>query len=141
MKSIFKEWRTFLTEDDLPDTTQVVKLVLMNKDRHVLFLRRSNYVKKYAGELDLPGGHVKEGESLLDGLVREVEEETSLRIFRATLYTKKENIAYFRSIYEKGRVNLSNEHTEYEFVDVMTIENPSKFEKIAIEVVKDEQFR
>ncbi len=141
MKSIFKEWRTFLTKNDLPDTAQVAKLVLMNKDRHVLFLRRSNYVKKYAGELDLPGGHIKEGESLLDGLAREVEEETSLRIFRATLYTKKENIAYFRSIYEKGRINLSNEHTEYEFVDVMTIENPSKFEKIAIEVVKDEQFR
>ena len=141
MKSIFKEWRQYLLENESPDTSQVVKLVLLNKHNHVLFLKRSNYMEKYAGEMDLPGGHIKEGESMLDGLKREVEEETGLEIFRATLYTKKENIAYFRSVHEKGNIILSNEHTDHAFVDVMKIQNPSKFEKIAIEVVKNEQFR
>jgi len=141
MKSIFKEWREYLSENESPDTPQVVKVILLNKDNHVLFLKRSNYMEKYAGEMDLPGGHIKENESLLDGLKREVEEETGLKIFRATLHTKKENIAYFRSIYEKGNIILSNEHTDHAFIDVTQIENPSKFEKIAIEVVKNEQFR
>ena len=140
MKSIFKEWREYLSENESPDTSQVVKIILLNKDNHVLFLKRSNYMDKYAGEMDLPGGHVKEDETLLDGLKREVEEETGLEIFRATLHTKKENIAYFRSIYEQGDIILSNEHTDHQFVDVMKIKNPSKFEKIAIEVVKNEQF-
>ena len=37
-----------------------------------------DYVDKFAGEWDLPGGHLQQDEGLLDGLRREVEEETGI---------------------------------------------------------------
>ena len=60
----------------LEDSSEVAKIVLVDSQGRVLFLKRSNYLEKFAGEWDLPGGHIKEGEKLLEGLFREVEEET-----------------------------------------------------------------
>ena len=139
MNHFLKTWKAFLKEENSKDTSTIAKVVLMNADRHVLFLKRSNYVNEFAEEWDLPGGHVKEGEGLLDGLIREVEEETSLILFRTTLFKKIGNKHYFRSIYERGNIVLSREHTDFEFIDVTQIQNPTKYEKIAIEVVQNEQ--
>ena len=84
----------------------------------------------------MPGGHVHVGEELIDGLFREVEEETGLVIKRARLFKKMENLYFFEGVYEKGNIVLSNEHSEHVFIDPLSIENPSKFEKVAIEVVQ-----
>ena len=77
------------------------------------------------------------GEELIDGLFREVEEETGLVIKRARLFTKMKNLHFFEGKYEKGKIILSNEHSEHKFIDPLTIENPNKFEKIAIQVVQN----
>ena len=138
MSSFLKSWKAY-TKEEAKDTAIIAKVVLMNANRDVLFIKRSNYVDKFAEEWDLPGGHIKEGESLLDGLVREVQEETSLILFRATLFKKVGRHHYFRSIYERGNIILSREHTDYEFIDVTQIQNPSKYEKIAIEIVQNEE--
>ena len=134
MRYIYESWRRFLTEED---TSTVAKVVLVDENNHVLFLKRTDYTDKFKGEWDLPGGHIKSGESLMDGLIREVEEETGLTIRRARLFTKQGNLHFFESKYEKGNIILSNEHSEHKFIDPLTIQNPSKFEKIAQEVVKN----
>ena len=119
------------------DTSIVAKLVLVDSNNHVLFLKRTNYTEKHKGEWDLPGGHIKNGEDLTDGLKREVEEETGLRVSRVRLFTRQGNLYFYEGVYEKGNIILSNEHSEYKFVDPLSIENPSKFEKISQEVIKD----
>ena len=40
------------------DSKIVAKIVLFDKENKVLFLKRSNYIKKFAGKWDLPGGHI-----------------------------------------------------------------------------------
>ena len=137
MKLIMENWKKFITEDD-QDSEEVAKLVLVNSNNEVLFLKRSNYVDKFAGEWDLPGGHIKVGESLKDGLTREVEEETGLKILRARLFTKVENLSFFEAVYEKGNIILSNEHVDHAFIDPFSFKNPDKFQIIAQEVLKNE---
>lgn len=119
------------------DSKRVAKIILVNDKKQVLFLKRTDYHKKFAGEWDLPGGHVHVGEELMDGLFREVEEETGLTIKRARLFTVMDNLHFFEGVYEKGKVILSNEHSDYEFRDPLMIDNPNKFEKIAIQVVQN----
>ena len=137
MNYIFESWRLYLKEEKFKDSKKVAKIVLVDGEGKVLFLKRTAYHKKHAGEWDLPGGHVHVGEDLKDGLFREVEEETGLSIKRAKLFTKKENLYFFQGVYEQGDIILSNEHSEYEFIDPLTIQNPSKFEKVAQLVVKN----
>ena len=55
------------------DIDTVAKVVLIDENNRVLLLKRSNYMKKFAGEWDLPGGHLRENESLLDVLAIEVK--------------------------------------------------------------------
>ena len=135
-------WRKHITEEDpnkeeAQDSKEVAKLVLVNSEGKVLFLKRSNYVNKFAGEWDLPGGHLKVGEKLMAGLQREVEEETSLKVLRVRLYTRIDNISFFEGVYEQGTVVLSNEHTDFEFIDPFEFRNPDKFQTIAQKVVDD----
>ena len=74
---------------------------------------------------DLPGGHVAEGETLADGLFREVMEETGLTItdseelFTKTLTLGKETkpvIFYFVEMESDADLKLSEEHTDYEWI-------------------------
>ena len=53
------------------DTKTVAKVILLDGDK-VLLLKRSGYVKKFANDWDLPGGHLKQNENLIKGLKREV---------------------------------------------------------------------
>ena len=142
MKLIMENWRKHINptesseiENTEEDSSEVVKLILVNSERKVLFLKRSNYVNKFAGEWDLPGGHLKIGEALMDGLQREVEEETSLKVLRVRLFTKIDNISFFESVYEQGSIVLSNEHTDHKFINPFEFKNPDKFQKIAQKVV------
>lgn len=137
MHNILNTWRLFLEQKAHKDSKRVAKIILVNDKKQVLFLKRTDYHKKFAGEWDLPGGHVHVGEELMDGLFREVEEETGLTIKRARLFTVMDNLHFFEGVYEKGKVILSNEHSDYEFRDPLMIDNPNKFEKIAIQVVQN----
>ena len=62
------------------DSRQVAKVVIIDDHNRVLMLKRSNYMDKYAGEWDLPGGHIRVGEDFLVGMKREVKEETNLDV-------------------------------------------------------------
>jgi 8-oxo-dGTP diphosphatase len=118
------------------DTSTVAKAVIIdNKDR-VLFLKRSNYMDKFAGEWDLPGGHLKGNESLIVGLEREVEEETGLSVSEPKLISVDDNLHFFYCNYDSQPVKISHEHTEYRFFDKNDLDPSQKFQKIAISALE-----
>ena len=92
------------------DIKTVAKIVLIDNGGRVLFLKRSDYMEKYAGEWDLPGGHLKSNENLSVGLKREVEEETGLQI--------------------------SHEHTDFKFFEKKDLDPKEKFQRVALKALE-----
>ncbi|MAT87074.1 MAG: hypothetical protein CL532_00780 [Aestuariivita sp.] len=118
------------------DSSAVAKIVVIDNEGRVLFLERSKYHKKHAGELDLPGGHVKEQESILKGLERELYEETGLRLDYISFFKQIGNKHYFHARYNSQPIKLSDEHTDYGFYDREQLNSKEKFQKVAIEVLE-----
>lgn len=118
------------------DLRAATKVVIIDNENRVLFLRRSKYHKKYAGELDLPGGHVEKGESISKALDREVLEETSLVVKHAVPYKTIENIYFFHMKYDFQEIKISKEHIDYNFYRKEDLDPGKKFEKIALEILE-----
>jgi 8-oxo-dGTP pyrophosphatase MutT (NUDIX family) len=117
------------------DTKNIVKIVLIDQHNRVLFLKRSEYKPKFAGEWDLPGGHIKTNENLNSGLKREVFEETSLQIDNPVFIKKIENTSYFFEKYNSQPIKISHEHVDYKFLSEAELDPDKKFDKIALEIV------
>ena len=128
-----------ITVEIVPNDIEIVaKAIIINSENKVLFLKRSEYTKKFAGEWDLPGGHLREGESLVAGLVREVKEETSLNIEQAVFVEKQKNLHFFKCKFKEQQISLSKEHTEFKFMEISELEgSEEKFKKIALSVLKE----
>ena len=123
------------------DINTVAKVIILDSEDRVLFLKRSKYVDKYAGEWDLPGGHLKENESLEAGLKRETLEETGIDLGDCVFYNNLENLNFFYFKYDSQPVTLSHEHTDYRFFEKSQLKPSEKFQRIALEIiqkVKDE---
>ena len=118
------------------DSETVAKIVIFDDENRVLLLTRSDYHKKHAGELDLPGGHIKVGEPLVKGLRREIEEETGLKIKKPKFFKQKGNKHYFYIKYDSQAIKLSREHVDYAFYEKKQLNTSKKFEKIALEVLE-----
>lgn len=58
----------------------VAKVLLFDRDQHVLILRRSETHPYFPHETDYPGGEIEKGESGPDGVRRELIEETGIEI-------------------------------------------------------------
>ena len=136
MKPILDSWRGLLLEEKTKDTKKVAKVVIYDDENKVLFLKRTNYTKKYAGEWDLPGGHGHEGEEIEKTARRETREETGLSLGAIEKVEVIENTTFFKVKMHDGDIKLSEEHSEFLFRDVKTIKNPDKYEKVAQRVVK-----
>ncbi len=118
------------------DIDSVAKIVIVDIKNRVLMLTRSSYHKKYAGELDLPGGHLKKDESVTKGLEREVREETGLNIKNPIFYKTIKNKHYYYIKYDSQPIKLSKEHTDYKFYGKKSLNPDNKFEKIAIDILE-----
>lgn len=118
------------------DITTVSKVILIDSKNRVLFLKRSNYVDKYAGDWDLPGGHLKANESLEAGLARETKEETQLNVRNPTFLLKMDNLHFFYAMYDSGEVKLSHEHTDYKFFSAKELDSGEKFQKVALRALE-----
>lgn len=118
------------------DIRTVAKVVLVDENNRVLFLKRSDYMEKYAGEWDLPGGHLKSNESLSDGLRREVKEETGLDIKNEKLVEIQSNLHFFCAKYDSTPIKVSHEHTGFRFFDKKSLDPNEKFHKVALKVLE-----
>lgn len=102
-----------------------VKAVIVRDKDQVLLLRRAKGTVN-PEKLDLPGGHLDEGETLEECMLREIQEETGLNVaigslIRAIEFPKdhkffkqeKRGLRYL-AFYQGGEVQLNEqEHTEY----------------------------
>ena len=125
------------------DISTVAKVILIDQKKRVLFLKRSKYTKKYAGDWDLPGGHLKRDENLISGLKREVEEETRLNVRDPAFLLKMDNLNFFYAMYDSQEVKLSHEHTDFKFFSKTELDSSQKFQKIALkalEKIENESF-
>jgi ADP-ribose pyrophosphatase YjhB (NUDIX family) len=66
----------------IPIIPRITARVLIEKDNQYLFLLQTD---ERGGELSLPGGRVKNKEFIRKGLVREVLEETNLKVIKKDL--------------------------------------------------------
>ena len=99
-------------------------LILFNK-KILLLQRASEDARGNSGNWELVGGCLEFGENLLEGLVREIKEETELtaridRLLCASTHVptsaeqaKQFVFLYYLSYADTDRVKLSEEHTDY----------------------------
>jgi 8-oxo-dGTP pyrophosphatase MutT (NUDIX family) len=57
-----------------------VCMALVDRDKKVLITRRHKQMKIFPHAWVLPGGHVEHGETLEDAVIRELGEETGVKI-------------------------------------------------------------
>ena len=122
MKKIFNNWHNYLKEDKQVDSNKVAKAVIFNDDLEILLLATDNN-PQFEGHWDLPGGHVMINENNLDGLVREVWEETGLILKDPEkLYTKGTTTFYVATL-PSGEIKLSNEHKDVMFASLQQLDD------------------
>ena len=117
----------FSVEDQmhLSDTTRLSAKAVILRKKEVLLLHRP------VGRWDLPGGQVKQGETVTDGLTREVIEETGLAVRpldQLTAIRRKGSksghclsLAFLCAAdgpVKPSTINLSPEHDGFAFVDL-----------------------
>ncbi|MFH1364815.1 MAG: NUDIX domain-containing protein, partial [Candidatus Aenigmatarchaeota archaeon] len=107
-----------------------VKAVIVD-DGKVLLMRRSDGYDYASGWWDIPGGRTSPGEEPLEGLKREVKEETGmelkdiLRPLDARTVFNDGNTQIVRITFlctADGDVNLSKEHTHFEWRDLKNLD-------------------
>ncbi|MEK6959254.1 MAG: NUDIX domain-containing protein [archaeon] len=100
------------------------KALILHKGKY-LTVKRSPTAKVYPNCWDFPGGKLERGENSIDGLKREVLEETNLnvKILKPILvYSEKNTHFVYVVVFEceligSEEIKLSKEHTEYKWVD------------------------
>jgi 8-oxo-dGTP diphosphatase len=106
-----------------------VRVLLTDEDGKILILKRSTDSKTNPGKWELPGGKVNQDESFDQALIREVYEETKLKIsLEHVVGASEQNLHIIRAVHIimsgkiiEGELNLSSEHEGYAWVFIETI--------------------
>ena len=124
---------------------QGAAILVMNKEGHILLLKRSPASTFAPNQWGFPGGKIEEGETALQAAVRETEEETQLKVSQASpLGIFNSAVAGFFANTFEGTVVIDFEHTAWKWVAPNDLENydlaPSVLEiyKKASQVSKNE---
>src|ERR1035437_4314362 len=99
----------------------------VNNDLQFLLLKRSPQ-KVYPGLWQMVSGHVKKGETAVQTALRELKEETGLKPFRLwaapnvnSFYAPDDDsitiIPVFSAQVEDDKIQISDEHTEFKWVN------------------------
>ncbi len=92
------------------DIDSVAKVIMKWRDRF-LVLERIN-----GDGWELPGGHLNLGEKFKQGAIREVYEETKIKISKLRTILKQKEFRLFLATPKTLSVTLSNEHASYKWV-------------------------
>ncbi|MBI5680798.1 MAG: NUDIX domain-containing protein [Methanobacterium sp.] len=101
-----------------------VRILLTDDDGKILILKRSTDSKTNSGKWELPGGKVDQGESFDHALIREVYEETKLKVaLDHVVGVCQQNLPFIRAIHivmsgkaVEGELTISPEHEGYAWV-------------------------
>lgn len=110
-----------------------VRVIITDDEGKILIIKRSSHSKTNPGKWELPGGKVDQGESFDQALLREVYEETGLKIsLDHVVGVSEQNLHIIRAVHIimagniiGGEMNLSSEHDGYAWVFT---ENLSQYE-------------
>jgi len=116
MRYFTKKWFKFINEQK--DSSQVAKAILFNGDKILLLVSNT---APYKGQLDLPGGHIQYNEDLLEGLMREIKEETGLIVTKYHKIHEDDGISFFWALLPQGKITLSAEHSAYYLLNINEI--------------------
>ncbi len=104
---------------------EVAKIVIINKVGNYLMLRRNNH-PVFGDDVDIPGGCVEPGESALQALLREVNEELGIdlptnkihEIYASNRYSNagKRFILFSAKLHNEPKLVLSWEHSYYRWL-------------------------
>lgn len=108
---------------------KITACIFLEKDGKLFLAKRSNSKALFPGQFEVPGGHIEFGETLEEGLKREIREELSIEInlgevFNAFTYTSYNDtvhsvevdyLATMKDPNQEIKLN-SNDHTEYKWV-------------------------
>lgn len=120
-----------------------IMCIIYDKEKGILFEKSADF-----GVWCVPGGALEIGESLEEGLKREVKEETSLEIFNHKLFDVRSNIHivypnedevyYTEVIYEvseyEGNLKPDEESIELKWFQIEEL--PDNISPIQIEIIK-----
>lgn len=110
---------------------RIVLTGILKSDHEILVVKRSEDEDFYPGVWEFPGGHLEEGELIIEGLKRELKEEISFigditpKITHYYDEIKKKGDIYIHNIEidflievnkDELNISLSNEHTEFKWV-------------------------
>lgn len=101
-----------------------VRVLLNDDNRKILIIKRSTDSKTNPGKWELPGGKVNQNESFDQALLREVYEETGLKInLDHVVGVSEQNLHVIRAVHiimsgtiREGDLSLSSEHDGYAWV-------------------------
>ena len=108
-----------------------VRVLLTDQDGKILILKRSTDSKTNPGKWEFPGGKVNQDESFDHALIREVYEETNLKIaLEHVVGASEQNLHIIRAVHIimtgkiiDGELNLSSEHEGYAWVRMETLKD------------------
>ena len=98
-----------------------VRAIITDEEGKILIIKRASDSKTNPGKWELPGGKVDQGESFDKALLREVYEETNLKITLDNVVgASQQNLPLIRAVHiimsgkiVEGELNLSSEHEGY----------------------------
>lgn len=105
-----------------------VKVLIQNLEAQFLFIKRQQVMESETStSWDIPGGRIHPDEALLEGLSREVSEETGINglnqvelIDAQDIFVESKNKHVVRLTYtatmEVGTIRLSDEHQDFKWV-------------------------
>lgn len=103
-----------LKDEDITEIVKRVKVLLINSNNEILLCYSHN-------EYQCPGGHVEEGESLIDTINREVEEETGIVLNISNAKPFACSIGYYKNWPTVGK----NRKIEIYYYEIKTDEKPN----------------
>jgi len=104
----------------------VAKILILDKNSHVLVLVRGSTHPNFASHFDFPGGEVEFGEDHITAIIREIKEEIDLNLSAIEvelLFEKKINDELTHILYSykldkiEPQIKLSWEHSSYKWID------------------------